>query len=206
MLVLDEADRMLDMGFIRDVRKIVGFCNKERQTLLFSATMPLSIANLAHDILRNPVRVDISPVKVAVERIEQRVYFVGSKDKRAVLTDLLKAPTMGQGNCLHADQARRRPSLSSSCSGGTGSDRDPWQQGSERAHARARRLSQWQGTRPRGNGHRSARYRRPGVSPTLSTSSCPTTRRAIFTVSAARPELARKARHSHCVTTESCLI
>jgi ATP-dependent RNA helicase RhlE len=96
MLVLDEADRMLDMGFIRDVRKIVGFCNKERQTLLFSATMPGSIGKLAHDILHDPVRVDISPAKVAVDRIEQRVYFVGSKGKRAVLTDLLKAPGMGQ--------------------------------------------------------------------------------------------------------------
>jgi len=96
ILVLDEADRMLDMGFIHDVRKIVGFCRKERQTLLFSATMPPSIAKLAHDILRDPVRVDISPVKVTVERIEQRVYFVGSKDKRTLLTDLLKAPAMGQ--------------------------------------------------------------------------------------------------------------
>jgi len=96
ILVLDEADRMLDMGFIHDVRKIVGFCRKERQTLLFSATMPPSIAKLAHDILRDPVRIDISPVKVTVERIEQRVYFVGAKDKRTLLTDLLKAPAMGQ--------------------------------------------------------------------------------------------------------------
>jgi ATP-dependent RNA helicase RhlE len=96
ILVLDEADRMLDMGFIHDVRKIVGFCRKERQTLLFSATMPPSIAKLAHDILRDPIRVDISPVKVTVERIEQRVYFVGANDKRAVLTDLLKGPVMGQ--------------------------------------------------------------------------------------------------------------
>ena len=96
ILVLDEADRMLDMGFIHDVRKIVGFCRKERQTALFSATMPPSIAKLAHDILRDPTRVDISPVKVAVDRIEQRVYFVGAKDKRTLLTGLLKAPAMGQ--------------------------------------------------------------------------------------------------------------
>ena len=96
ILVLDEADRMLDMGFIHDVRKIVGFCNKERQSLLFSATMPTPIAKLAHDILRDPVRVDVAPVKIAVERIDQRVYFVGSKDKRALLGDLLKDPAMGR--------------------------------------------------------------------------------------------------------------
>jgi ATP-dependent RNA helicase RhlE len=96
ILVLDEADRMLDMGFIHDVRKIVGFCRKERQTLLFSATMPPSIAKLAQDILRDPIRVDISQTKVAVDRIEQRVYFVGASDKRTLLTDLLKAPTLGQ--------------------------------------------------------------------------------------------------------------
>ncbi len=96
ILVLDEADRMLDMGFIHDVRKIVGFCSKDRQSLLFSATMPPAIAKLAHDILREPVRVDIAPVKVAVERIDQRVYFVGSKNKRALLSDLLKDPAMGR--------------------------------------------------------------------------------------------------------------
>ncbi|MEZ5827946.1 MAG: DEAD/DEAH box helicase [Hyphomicrobiales bacterium] len=90
ILVLDEADRMLDMGFIHDVRKIVGLCRKERQTLLFSATMPEPIAKLAHDILRNPVRVNVSPIKVAVERIDQRVYFVGAKDKKTLLTELIK--------------------------------------------------------------------------------------------------------------------
>ncbi len=96
ILVLDEADRMLDMGFIHDVRKIVRFCRKERQTLLFSATMPPTIARLAQDILSDPVRIDISRAKVAVDRIEQRVYFVNAKDKRTVLTDLLKAPATGQ--------------------------------------------------------------------------------------------------------------
>ena len=96
ILVLDEADRMLDMGFIHDVRKIVSFCNKERQSLLFSATMPPAIAKLAHDILRDPVRIDVAPVKIAVERIDQRVYFVGSKNKRALLSDLLKDPAMGR--------------------------------------------------------------------------------------------------------------
>jgi ATP-dependent RNA helicase RhlE len=94
ILVLDEADRMLDMGFIRDVRKIVGACRKERQTLLFSATMPPDIAKLAAEILRNPIRIDVSPANVAVDRIDQRVYFVQAEAKRALLTELLADPAM----------------------------------------------------------------------------------------------------------------
>ena len=89
ILVLDEADRMLDMGFIHDVRKIVSQCRRDRQTLLFSATMPPPIAKLAADILDHPVRIDIAPPKVAVDRIEQRVFFVGAKEKRALLESLL---------------------------------------------------------------------------------------------------------------------
>jgi ATP-dependent RNA helicase RhlE len=89
ILVLDEADRMLDMGFIHDVRKIVSLCRRDRQTLLFSATMPPPIAKLAHDILNAPVRVDVAPAKIAVDRIEQRVFFVGTKEKRALLENLL---------------------------------------------------------------------------------------------------------------------
>ena len=89
ILVLDEADRMLDMGFIHDVRKIVSLCRGERQTLLFSATMPPQIAKLAHDILDSPARVDIGPPKIAVDRIDERVFFVGTKEKRALLENLL---------------------------------------------------------------------------------------------------------------------
>jgi len=94
ILVLDEADRMLDMGFIHDVRKIVSLCRRERQTLLFSATMPPPIAKLAHDILNAPVRIDIAPAKIAADRIDQRVYFVGVKEKRALLETLLADPAM----------------------------------------------------------------------------------------------------------------
>jgi ATP-dependent RNA helicase RhlE len=94
ILVLDEADRMLDMGFIRDVRKIVAACRKERQTLLFSATMPPDIAKLAGEVLRNPIRIDVSPANVAVDRIDQRVYFVKAEAKRALLTELLADPAM----------------------------------------------------------------------------------------------------------------
>ena len=89
ILVLDEADRMLDMGFVRDVRKIVALCRTKRQTLLFSATMPPDIAKLAHDILHDPVRIDVSPASIAVDRIEQHVFFVGTAAKRTLLTDLL---------------------------------------------------------------------------------------------------------------------
>src|SRR5450631_4182361 len=74
--VLDEADRMFDMGFIKDVRRIAGSVSKNRQTLLFSATMPADIAKLSAEILKNPERVEIAPQGRTVDKIDQRVYFV----------------------------------------------------------------------------------------------------------------------------------
>jgi ATP-dependent RNA helicase RhlE len=90
-LVLDEADRMFDMGFIRDVRRIVSSVSKQRQTLLFSATMPGDVAKLASEVLKNPERVEIAPQGQgrAVDKIDQRVYFVNSATKRALLSHLL---------------------------------------------------------------------------------------------------------------------
>jgi ATP-dependent RNA helicase RhlE len=87
--VLDEADRMFDMGFVRDVRRIAQLVAKNRQTLLFSATMPNDIAKLANEILKNPEKVEIAPQGRTVDKIDQRVYFVNSATKRALLSHLL---------------------------------------------------------------------------------------------------------------------
>jgi superfamily II DNA/RNA helicase len=90
-LVLDEADRMLDMGFINDIRKIVAKLPIKRQTLFFSATMPKDIADLAEHMLREPARVAVTPVASTVERITQRIIQVDHSAKPAILSQLLKS-------------------------------------------------------------------------------------------------------------------
>jgi ATP-dependent RNA helicase RhlE len=94
IFVLDEADRMLDMGFIRDVRKIVGMVPAKRQTMLFSATLPDAVTDLAGSLLRDPQRVEVAPPATTVERVEQRVLFVERQDKRALLKALLASPAV----------------------------------------------------------------------------------------------------------------
>ncbi len=95
-LVLDEADRLLDMGFIRDVRKIITAIPKSRQSLLFSATMPKEVTRLADEILEEPVRIEVAPQSTPVERIQQHVYFVNSADKRALLDKVLQDPALSK--------------------------------------------------------------------------------------------------------------
>ncbi len=89
-LVIDEADRMFDMGFIRDVRRIVSSLPRQRQSMLFSATMPAEVAHLVAEMLHDPARIDISPETITADKIEQRVYFVEAKNKRALLHELLR--------------------------------------------------------------------------------------------------------------------
>jgi len=89
-LVLDEADQMLDMGFVNDVKKIVKLTPKNRQTLFFSATMPIAIRELAEMFLQDPATVSVSPVSSTAENVEQRVYFVDKTEKRNLLYHLIK--------------------------------------------------------------------------------------------------------------------
>jgi ATP-dependent RNA helicase RhlE len=88
-LVLDEADQMLDMGFVNDVKKIVKLTPKNRQTLFFSATMPIAIRELAEMFLTNPETVTVSPVSSTAENVEQRIYFVEKTEKRNLLYNLI---------------------------------------------------------------------------------------------------------------------
>ena len=94
IFVLDEADRMLDMGFVNDVKKVIRHLPAQRQNLLFSATMPKEIEQLANSILKKPVTVKVDPVSSTVERIEQGLYFVNKPDKKRLLAKLLADPAV----------------------------------------------------------------------------------------------------------------
>ncbi len=95
-LVLDEADRMLDMGFIHDVRRIVGMIPRQRQTLFFSATLPAEVRDLAATMLRNPLEVKTDPQATPAETVAQSVFHVPQKQKKSLLVHLLKVGGMGR--------------------------------------------------------------------------------------------------------------
>ena len=92
IFVLDEADRMLDMGFIHDVKKVIALLPDKRQTLFFSATMPAEVEKLAMSILKNPVSVKVDPVSSTVDAIDQSLYLVDKANKKHLLADLLRRP------------------------------------------------------------------------------------------------------------------
>jgi ATP-dependent RNA helicase RhlE len=94
VFVLDEADRMLDMGFIHDVKKVIAKIPAKRQTLFFSATMPPEIAKLANSILTDPMKVEVTPPSTTVDAIEQRIFFVDRTDKNKLLAHLLSDATI----------------------------------------------------------------------------------------------------------------
>ena len=96
VFVLDEADRMLDMGFINDVRRIIAALPGKRQSLFFSATIPPEIVRLAGSMLTNPAKVEVTPSATTVERIDQKVMFVGRRDKFNLLAHILRDPEMSK--------------------------------------------------------------------------------------------------------------
>ncbi len=90
IFVLDEADQMLDMGFLRDIKKIVAMLPRQRQSLFFSATMPKEMADIADHLLKDPAKVAVTPVAATADRVEQSVIFCETRDKQAVLHKLLE--------------------------------------------------------------------------------------------------------------------
>lgn len=90
VFILDEADRMLDMGFIHDIRRVLKYLPKEKQTMLFSATMPPEITSIVNDLLDNPIKASVTPISSPVDSVKQSVYYIDRNNKSKLLTDICK--------------------------------------------------------------------------------------------------------------------
>ena len=106
--VLDEADRMLDMGFINDLRKIIAKLPRQKQTMFFSATAAPEIMGLANSLLNNPVHVSVTPVSTAATSVQQSVYYIRKEDKRSLLNHL-RQPQRGYHQLPPLERRVRQP-------------------------------------------------------------------------------------------------
>ena len=159
-LVLDEADRMLDMGFINDIRKIVGKLPIKRQTLFFSATMPKDIAELAEAMLRDPARVAVTPVASTVERITQRIIQVDFSAKSGVLAQLLKQEPVDRALIFTRTKHGADKVVKALEKAGIVGQRHPRQQVAEPPRARAGGVPHRRDPHPGRHRHRRPRHRR----------------------------------------------
>ena len=196
IFVLDEADQMLDLGFVKPIRQIVSRIPAKRQNLFFSATMPTEIGKLAGELLKDPVKVSVTPQATTVERISQSVIHIEQGRKRALLTEMFADRQLHPLPGLHQDQARRRQGRGLSGSRRRRGRRHPRQQEPAPARAHPGRLQGRQAARPGRHRHRRARHRRGRRLARAELRAALSCRKPMSTASAVRPAPAPTARPS----------